>query len=193
MNGMPITMLNGLGCPDCGGTCGKKPVYGLRGFGAVNDYDTIRIGGGTYTANQLIGKTILANKTTTLYNGASKKSSVYGTVKAGQPIGKVSTYLKASQSPDGIAWLGFDGNYPFYFFVPDENASSSGLKDQGTLTINEEKKAENDAKLKAESPVEYYVNKYGTKLILIGGSIFLVTMIAKTAVKGFIDKKVKSI
>lgn len=37
MNKMPITMLNGLGCQSCGGTCGQKPVSsvnGMRGLGA---------------------------------------------------------------------------------------------------------------------------------------------------------------
>jgi hypothetical protein len=166
---------------------GKSIQLGTA-LGAVNDYDTIRIGGGTYSANQLVGKTILANRDTILYNGTSSKSSVYGKVKAGQPIGRVNTYIKASQSQDGRAWLGFDGKYPFFFFVPNENASTETLKDQGTETVKEEVKKEEDEKLKDESPVEYYVKKYATKVLIGIGLIVLASTVGRTLVTEGIKK-----
>ncbi len=186
MEKMPITMLNGLGCASCGGTCGQKSMMGLRGlrglrgFGAVADYDVIRIGGGSYSVNQIIGKTIFANKQTTLYSNPSGGGRVVGTIKAGQPIGVVFSYIKPTdKTSDGRAWLQFDNSYLNSFFIPDENASSAGLKDQGTMTVSEEVKAEADAKLKEDSPMEYYIKKYGTKALLIVGGLIVAVSLGK--------------
>ncbi len=207
MNGMPITMLNGIGCAECGGTCGQKPLSGLQndlaiaranrrnffsGLGAVSDYDIIRVGGGNYTVNQVIDKTILANRQTKLYSSASLTSTTKGMVQAGKPIGKVYSYIKPSQSSDGNSWLMFEDGYLNFFFVPNENVSSEGLKDQGTLTVTQEKKAEEDAKLKDESPIEYYIKKYATKGILIIGGIIVAVALVKTTATGLINKKSKS-
>ncbi len=175
--GLPTQMLNGvqdlylqpdgvfgLGCPDCGGKC----------LGAVNDYDIIRVGGGNYTANQIVDKTIRANKETKLYSNTSGKGTVVGTVKAGESIGKVYSYLRADQSGDGRSWLMFESStYNKYYYVPNEAVSSTGLKEQGSLTIDAELKAEADAKLKEESPIEYYIKKYAIKVIIAVGVIVL--------------------
>lgn len=184
LSGMPITMLNGLGCPDCGGTC--KPL------GSVIDYDVIRIGGGNYTANQIVDKTIVANRETKLYSNASGKGTVVGVVKIGQPIGKVYSYLKPSnKSTDGRGWLMFESSYNKAFYVPNENVANTGLKEQGTLTLTEEKKVEDDAKLKDESPMEYYIKKYALKGVLIIGAIIIVGGLVKESAGKLIDKKVK--
>jgi len=36
---MPITMLNGLGCQSCGGTCGQKQMSGFRGMRGLGVVD----------------------------------------------------------------------------------------------------------------------------------------------------------
>lgn len=194
MNKMLITMLNGLGCQSCGGTCGQKPMTGLRGicgFGAVANYDIIRIGGGNYTTNQILDKTIFANRDTNLYSNTSGKGKIVGVVKAGQPIGVVYSYLKPTDSStDGRGWLMFTGSkYLQAYFVPDESVSATGLKDQGTLTVSEEVKAEQDAKLKQDSPMEYYIKKYGTKAVLIIGGIIVAVSLGKELIKDSVTRR----
>lgn len=52
MNGMPITMLNGMGCADCGGTC-SRPLGSLRGLGAItrSEIEQFFIGKNKYVKN----------------------------------------------------------------------------------------------------------------------------------------------
>lgn len=183
--GMPITMLNGFGCAECGGTCASS-------LGAVNDYDVIRIGGSNYTVNQILDKTIIANKQTKLYSSANKNSTVKGTVQAGKPIGKVYSYLKPSQTADGNSWLMFEDGYLNYFFVPNENVTSDGLKEQGTLTLKEELAKEEEQKKKESSPIEYYIEKYAFKALLIGGAIYLGGVLLQTGVKSALTRKTES-
>jgi hypothetical protein len=209
--GLPIQMLNGIngmqdlhlqpdgtygiGCADCGGACTEQNIgiRGLLGFGAVSDYDKITVGGNTYTANQLLDKTVIAAKDTKVYSNASGKGTLVATIKAGQPIGKVYSYLKPdSKNTDGRGWLMFEGAYNKPYYAPNEAVSSTGLKDQGTLTVTQELKKEEDAKLKDDSPFEYYLKKYGLTALLVVGGIVVVSGVAKEFIKGSFTKKESS-
>lgn len=165
--------LNGLGC-DC-----HKPV--LMGLGNVTDYDQIKIGGTTYSVNQIIGKTLIAKVDTKLYSGTRGTPSVVGTVKAGQPIGIVYSYLRPDQA-DGRSWLMFDSNGRFYF-VPNEAASGTGLKDQGALTLKDEIKKEQEEEERRNDPFGYYLKKYGIPALLLGGGIYAVVQLGKTVIE----------
>ena len=175
---MTITMLSGLGC-HC------TPAHQVNGLGATTDYDKITVGGKTYTANQLVDKTVIAAKDTKLYSNSSGTGAVVGVVKAGQPIGVVYSYIKPNQgSSDGRSWLMFESStYNKFYYVPNEAASSSGLKEQGTKTLDQEVKEEEEKKEKDENPVGFYLKKYGLPALLIIGGIVIVGGIAKEAVK----------
>lgn len=178
MNGMPITMLNGCGCAKCD-------------LGAVADYDQITVGGKKYTVNQIIDKSVVASKETKLYSNASGTGTVVGTVKAGQPIGIVYSYIKPNQaSSDGRSWLMFESTYNKFFYVPNEVVSGSGLKEQGIKTVTEEIKAEELAKERQADPFAYYIKKFGVPALLIVGAIIILNGVAKESVKGLINKKV---
>lgn len=164
--------LNGLGCA-CQG----------NGMGAVSDYDQIKIGGKTYSVNQIVDKTLIAATDTKLYSNAKGSGTVVGTVKAGQPIGIVYSYLRPEQT-DGRSWLMFEKSYNNFFFVPNEAASSGSLKEQGTLTVSEEIKKEQDELLRKTDPVGYYLKKYGLPVLLIGGGIYLAATYGKEFIKG---------
>lgn len=173
----------GLGCDCQANAIAQQKFNVLNGFGAVSDYDQIKIGGKTYTVNQIIDKTIIAATDTKLYSGARSTATVVGTVKAGQPIGKVFSYLRPDQA-DGRSWLMFETSYNKYFFVPNEVASGSGLKDQGTLTLEEERKREEELRQKQNDPVGYYLKKYGLPVLLIGGGIYLAATYGKAFIQG---------
>lgn len=181
MNTMPINMLNGLGCDTCGGTC----------LGAVTDYDQITIGGKVYTVNQIIGKTVTAGKETKVYSHNKGGGTVLATIKSGQPIGIVYSYARPEQA-DGRSWLMFESNTGKIYWVPNEAVAATGLKEQGTKTVVEEIKEEQDKKQREEDPISYYVKKFGIPAILIIGAIIIVNGAAKETVKGVISKKMKS-
>ncbi len=178
--GIPIQMLNGLGC-----SCSSQIP---KGFGSTTDYDQITIGGKVYSANQILDKTIVAGKDTKIYSGVNGTPTVLGTIKAGQPIGIVFSYLRPEQG-GGRSWLMFETSYNKYFYVPNEAASATGLISQGVKTVKEEVKQEEVDKLKEESPVEYYLSKYGTKAILIVGGIVIAVAFGKEVIKGLLSKK----
>jgi hypothetical protein len=224
---MNIAIMNGLGCPNCGGTCGNKKsavmnngsVMGLFGvgntsivsnadlisyqaginarrerkpfgFGAVSDYDIIKIGGNNYSANQIIDKTVTAKNATKVYSNTSGKGTVIRTVQAGQPIGRVYSYLKPTDSAtDGRGWLMFDIYSGKFGYVPDESVNTTDLKDQGVKTVSQEVKEEADQKMKDDSPTEYYLKKDGTKAVFIGGGIILAAVLGKEAIRALITKK----
>jgi hypothetical protein len=188
MKGMPITMLNGFGCAQCGGTCNKPAVMGLRGLGAVADYDQIKIGGRTYTVNQLIGKSVRAYKDTPVYSGNKGTPKVVGTVKNGEIIGVVASYARPEQA-NGKSWLMFEKGYNVVYWVPNEAVTDAGLDQQGTKTVTDELKAEADKKLKDESPIEYYIKKYALKVGLAIGVVIIVNSLVKEGVRAAASKK----
>lgn len=161
--------LSGLGC-------------GCQQLGSATNYDQIKIGGTTYSVNQIIGKTLIAKVETKLYSGAKGTPSVIGTVKAGQPLGIVWSYLRPEQA-DGRSWLMFDSNGRF-FFVPNEAATNTGLKDQGALTLKDEIKKEQQEEERRNDPVGYYLKKYGLPVLLIGGGIYLAATYGKAFIQG---------
>lgn len=182
---MPVTMLDGLGCGQDMGCACQKNGFNL---GEVKDYDLITIGGKTYSANQIIGKTVTAARETKVYSNA-KGTRVVGTVKAGQVIGKVSSYILASSpNSDGRSWLMFDDGVNFTF-VPNEAVSGSALKDQGTKTVAEEVKEEEEKKAREDDPWGYYIKKYGLPALLIIGAVIIANGVAKESVKAVIQKK----
>lgn len=175
-----------LGCPDCGGKCGS-----LLGLGAVEDYDYITISGKQYTANQLLGKEVIASKDVTLYPSLFSDSGKF-IVKQGQSIGKVFSYLKPSNksNPTGKVVLIFERGYNVNYYLKDDNAvSTQALKDQGTLTVEQELKAQEEAAKRDADPIGYYLKKFGLPLLLIGGSIYLASSYGKEVIKAKLAKQ----
>jgi hypothetical protein len=181
MTTMPINMLDGFGCSTCGGTC----------LGAVSDYDKITIGGKTYTVNQIIDKTVTAGRETKAYSHNKGGAQVVATIKAGQPIGIVASYARPEQA-DGRSWLMFESSYNKVYWVPNEAVASTGLKEQGTKTVAEEIREEQDKKNRETDPLGYYLKKYGFPALIIIGAIIIVNGAAKEGIKAVINKKIKS-
>lgn len=183
---MPITMLSGLGC-GCQAQQ-KEHLRGLnkfRGMSGVNDYDIITIGGKQYTVNQILDKTVVASRDIKTYSRPG--GTELGVVKAGQPIGKVFSYIRStSAGTGGRPWLMFETTYNNYFYVPDDAVSGSGIKEQGGKTVEEEIQEEEDQKLKESSPMEYYFKKFAPKVLLgvvvVAGTIILVKEVSKGVV-----------
>lgn len=76
MNGMPITMLNGVGCPGCGGTCN---TLSLSGLGATrSEIEEFFIGKNKYVKN---------TKPTSVYKNPGE--APFKTISPNNTIGRV--------------------------------------------------------------------------------------------------------
>lgn len=173
--------LLGVGCPDCGGSCG---------MGDVSDpslYDTITVGGKQYSANQLLDKNLVAAGTVPAYLG-SDFTKPFITFKPGELIGKVYSYINPTQQTAITAGspllMFYTSNNRAYYVKDDAAINSQALKDQGTLTVAEETTALQEEQDKQNNPIEYYFKKYGWKVLLIGGGIYAGVQI----VKAYIDR-----
>lgn len=160
-------------------------------LGAVSDYDVIIIGGKQYSANQILDKNFIASKAVKLYRG-NDFNTPFTTIPAGQLIGKVYSYIKATQSTGvraGGALIEFLDNAGRSFYLKDDNAvSQTALKDQGTLTVAQEVEAEK-AKLEKEAdPVSYYFKKLGMPVLIGAGVIYLVATFGKTLIVSKVKK-----
>ena len=159
-------------------------------LGAVTDYDVIVIGGQKFSANQILDKQLIAKTATPLYHGDFK--TPFKIIPAGQPIGRVFSYIKATRSTGKNALMVYDN--PQYtgnpYFVLDESGiDTSFLKDQGTQDISAEIKAEQDKLLQQNSPIEYYFKKYAFKTMLIGGGIYAAVKLGSTFIQSEVTKK----
>lgn len=176
-------LVNGLGCPGCGGSC--------QSMNGVSDYDVVTIGGKQYTVNQIINKTIVANRDVVLYPSLFSDTGKF-TVKAGQSIGKAHSYLLPSNksNPTGKVVIIFERGYNVNYYLKDDNAvSTKSLKDQGALTLKEEQEAEADRIKREADPLGYYLEKYALKALLIGGGIYLAAKYGTEFIKGKLAKQ----
>jgi hypothetical protein len=187
LNGMPIQMLNGIT------DLHMQPdgMYGCsceNGLGAVSDYATITVGGQQYSANQILDKTVYAKQKTAVYmNGDWKTPEYY--VQPGQMIGVVYSYLSPSAARDGRSALLFYNGLNQAYYVINENTIDTGtLKEQGALTVKQEIQAEKDKELRENSPVEYYLKKYGVPAILIISGIVIAGNLARDGFKHILKK-----
>jgi len=170
--------LSGLGC-----NCEKLESMGL---GAVTDFDIITIGGKQYSANSILDSQLNANRDVKLFRGADF-TTPYATIKAGQPIGKVYSYIKANsttgQRAGGPLLEFLDTSQRSYYVKDDKAIDQSFLKAQGVETVQEELKKEQEEKERAADPVGHYIKKYGLWALLIVGGIYAVTQFGKEAIK----------
>lgn len=158
----------------------------LQGLGAVSDYDIITIGGNQFSVNQIIDKTLIAQGDVKVYTGAYDNAPVKYITKAGNPLGKVYSYLNPNPNiGNGIArsdsWLELQTGTNTFVFVRNESSlNTTALIDQGSLTVSQEVKQEQDAATKDADPIAYYFKKLAMPVLIGGGLIYAVVQLGKT-------------
>jgi hypothetical protein len=182
MQSLPLSYRNNLGCP-----CQTSSV-----LGAVVDYDIIVINGVKYTANQIVDKQLAAAKDTPVYKGDLK--TIVRTVKAGQPLGRVYSYLKATGSTGQNALMLYDNpaytGTPYYVKLDSTGAiDTTFLQQQGTMTVAQEIQAEKEKQDQENNPIAYYAKKWGVPVLLTAGAIWFAATIGKEYVKDKLLKK----
>lgn len=137
---------------------------------------------GAYRYKDLIDKTLFAKKETKLYRNAANDAKPYATVKAGNAIGVLYSWV-GSKSNREIDWLMFydANNKPYYVPMIANTLDEASLKQQGVKTVEELTKEKQDKEKKEAGAVSYYIEKYVPYLL---GAIIIVPVL-----KSIIDKK----
>ena len=162
----------------------------IQSLGAVANYDVLIIGGQRYTANQILDKKLIATVPTKIFR--ADLVTVIRTVPAGQVIGQVFSYLKPSSTRAKGALMLYDNSAytgtPYY--VLDETpVDTAFLKDQGTMTVTEEIKAEALKAEKDNDPISYYFKKLAIPVLIGGAGVSLVATYGKEFIKDKLLKK----
>jgi len=122
----------------------------------------------TYSAEQIIGKTLIANRAVNIYRLPDDKAKSVYTVNAGQLVGVVDSYISPSAQKNRkfLYWQFVDQNGKFFYVRHEEGAFNiKALKDQGALTTAEQNENISD--------FEKYFKKYGIPVLIGIGVLYL--------------------
>ncbi len=106
-----------------------------------------------YTADQIVGKTLIARKNIAIKREPSKNASTVYVAKPGITVGVVYSWVNGD---NGLYWMYYDENQrPYYTFHEPGAYDIKSLSAQGVESLE----ALQDQKDKAADPVGYYLTK----------------------------------
>lgn len=163
-------------------------MIGLGNFNCRALKNSLLGSGETFSAAQIVGRTLIAKAYVPVKSGAYDDSPVAFTVKPGETIGVVSTYLNPTTNRSALHWEITNGGKRFYVkhavgIFDTKSLITDGAKSQEQ--IYQEKKEEEG---RQNDPLGYYLKKYGLPVLLIGGGIYLVGTLGKEVVKAKLTK-----
>lgn len=120
----------------------------------------------TYSADQIVGKTLIAKKPVALKRLPAKSAPTVYTVPTGGTVGVVYSWIQR----DGLLWwMFYDSNQKTYYAQQQPNTYDMGaLGAQGVESLEQVQEDEE----KAESPVSYYLEKYLKPIMWAGVAYF---------------------
>ncbi len=136
----------------------------------------------TYSADQIVGKNLIANKAVNILRLPNDAAKPVYTVPAGSTVGVVVSYLKpaADRNRSTLYWMFYDqNNKPYYVKHQIDLFDVKNLKEQGTLTVKDQ------TDQNKEKDFHYYISEYAPK-ILIGVAVIYLAAKYGTA---YINKK----
>jgi len=134
----------------------------------------------TYSADDIVGKSLIAKRAINVYRGNDLTQSVY-TIKPGQTVGTVVSYLMPNDSREVLYWMFNDANGRAYYTKQVAgNYDIKTIKEQGVLTLDEKKKKEEAADQTTGDKLLSLLQKG-----FIGAGLFY---LAATAIKSSNDK-----
>lgn len=140
-----------------------------------------------YNADNVVDKTLIALRRLPVYSDVPRKGSnppIVGYTTAGKPIGIVYSYITAdpTQNRSTLWWMfwpgtGYGGQY---FYIPHNvgDFDVNALKQQGVLTLEEQRQQEEEANK------EWY-EKILDRIVPIGVGV----IIAGAVIKGVLSRK----
>jgi hypothetical protein len=115
----------------------------------------------TFSADQIIGKTLIAKKPVPLYRSASKIDP-FITVPEGKTVGVVYSYVGGTGSP--LFWMFYakvaNVEKAYYAEHIDDAFDIKALKDQGVQTTREIEQAKQEENLSTGDKILEYFKKY---------------------------------
>jgi hypothetical protein len=126
----------------------------------------------TYSADALIGKTLIAAKPVPIKRLPMDSAPVVFTVAVGQPVGIVSSYVNPTEGRSRLYWMFRDKDGRYYYSEHVQGLYSlSALTDQGVLTTKQETEAAADANKKFN--LAEFIQKNITLVVIVAGVVAL--------------------
>ena len=131
-----------------------------------------------YSVTQIIGKTLIANTEVAIKRTAADGSPSVYTVKKGQAVGQVYSYLEPNPNRKSLYWMFLDAySKPYYVEHKQGLFSIQGLTSQGAITIEEEVEQQKEA----ENPKDGFdKTKEIVQVGLAGVGIWAAVQVVKT-------------
>lgn len=121
----------------------------------------------TYTADQIVGRTLIARQNIPLKRQPSKLASTIYIAKPGITVGVVYSWVNGD---GGIWWLFLDKDQkPYYTFHAPGLYDIQSLNAQGVESLE----ATQEDKDRAENPLGYYISKFTKPALWIIGGYFV--------------------
>lgn len=128
----------------------------------------------TYSAEQIIDKTLIAKKPIKLVRYASDDAPVIYTVQPGQTVGIVYSYLLPGENRSSLYWSFNDADGRAYYAKHGVGLFDvKALKDSGALTVQEQTEAEEEKQLTTGDKIFRLVKN----LAFIGAGAYLLNTI----------------
>ena len=163
-----------------------KTAYALNGLGCNCQNRTLM--GTTFSADEVVGKTLIAKKDIPVKTSAFDSAPVSYVVPAGQTVGVVNTWLNPTADRTSIYWVIERSAGPNVYVKHETGAFDvKALVQQGAQTTEEKVKEQKEEEQRQNDPWGYYIEKYAFKGLLIMGGI----IIAKEAIGQFISAKAR--
>lgn len=131
----------------------------------------------TYSANQIVGKTLIAKKPVAIKRLPSKSAPTVYTVPVGSTVGVVYSWI----SRDGLVWwMYYDDKGNTYYTQHEPGRYDVGaLSAQGTQSLEQ---IQEDQK-KDDSPVGYYIEKLAKPVVMVVIGYFFLNAVLDVSTK----------
>ena len=130
-----------------------------------------------FSASDIIGKTLIANESVIIKRIPTDLAPSVFTVKTGQPVGTVFSYVSPSTNNQSLYWMFKDENGRNYYSEHKKGRYSiKALESQGVLTEEEKRKKEEEAN---QSWIKT-LTKTLTKFVLIGAGAYVLIKVIPT-------------
>lgn len=122
----------------------------------------------TYSADQIVGKTLIAKKNVSIYREPSKSAKVIYVAKPGITVGTVYSWVNGQ---GGLWWQYIDQNgVAYYTFHEPGMYDVAALNAQGTTSLE----TQQEQQAAADNPVNYYLNKFLKPALFIFGGYYVI-------------------
>ena len=120
----------------------------------------------TYSADQIVGKTLIAHRSVDLKRQPSADTKTIYIVPPGQSVGTVYSWVNGG---GGIWWQFLDKNQnPYYAKHGEGFFDVANLSDQGAVSVEEQ----HEQQQQQDNPVGYYIKKFATPIVLLASVYF---------------------